>query len=97
MELTAGRLRIAGALDTYNATELRDRLSEALREQAALTLDLAGVESCDFSTIQLLCAARRTAEAAGKPLVVEGVSEGILSACATLGISPEIFSAAGSA
>lgn len=90
----AGGLRLAGALDTYTAAELREALAQALREQARPAVDLSAVESCDFTTIQLLCSARRSAEQAGQPFVVTGLSEAVVEACAAFGLSPETFSAA---
>lgn len=89
-----GPLRAAGALDTYAAAELRDALARALEERASLAVDLSAVESCDFTTIQLLCSARRSAGELGKPFVVTAFSEAVAGACAALGLSPEVFSAA---
>jgi anti-anti-sigma factor len=90
----AGTLRLAGALDAYAAVELCDALSEALRDQAELAVDLSAVESCDFTTIQLLFSALRSAEQAGKPFAVTALSEAVLEACAALGVSCKAFSAA---
>ncbi len=90
-----GPLRAAGTLDTYAAAELRDALARALGERASLAVDLAGVESCDFTTIQLLCSARRSARELGKPFAVTAFSEAVAGACAAVGLSPEVFSAAG--
>ena len=89
-----GPLRAAGALDTYAAAELRDALAKALEERAELAVDLSAVEGCDFTTIQLLCSARRSAEESGKPFVVTAFSEAVAGACAALGLSPGMFSAA---
>ena len=97
MELTpGGALRLAGNVDTYAAVPLHDELTRALRDQAALTVDLSEVVSCDFAAIQLLCSARRSAERAGKPFAVASLSEGVLQTCAALGVSPRSFGAAGS-
>jgi anti-anti-sigma factor len=90
----AGPLRVAGTLDAYAAAELRGALARALGERPELAVDLSGVESCDFTTIQLLCSARRSAGQAGKPFVVTALSEAVVEACAALGLSPEAFSAA---
>ena len=89
-----GPLRVAGAPDTYAAAELRDRLAQALEERAELAVDLSAVESCDFTTIQLLCSARRSAGERGKPFKVTALSEAVAGACAALGLSPEALAAA---
>lgn len=90
----AGPLRVGGTLDTYAAAKLHEELARALGERPELTVDLSGVESCDFTAIQLLCSARRSAGQAGKPFAVTDLSEGVVKACAALGLSPEAISAA---
>jgi len=89
-----GPLRAAGAVDTYAAAELRDALARALEERAELTLDLSAVESCDFTTIQLLCSARRSAGELGKPFTVTALSEAVTGASAALGLPLDVFSGA---
>lgn len=91
---SAGPLRAAGTLDIYAAAELRDALARALRERPELAVDLSAVESCDFTAIQLLCSARRSARQAGKPFAATALSAAVVEACASLGLSPETFSAA---
>jgi len=90
---TLSPLRLAGALDIYAAAGLRDELARALQQPATITIDLSDVESCDFTTIQLLCSARRSAEQAGKSFAVTSLSQGVSRACAALGLSPEVFAA----
>jgi anti-anti-sigma factor len=92
----AGAVKVAGVLDTYAAGALRDELARALREQGGLSVDMSDVESCDFSTIQLLCSARRSAGQAGKPFAVAALSDGVARTCAALGLSPHAFTGAGS-
>lgn len=84
-------LRLAGSLDAYAAAALRDELSRALNERPALAVELSDVESCDFTTIQLLCAARRAAERAGKLFSTRSLPESVGSVLASLGLSPEVF------
>jgi anti-anti-sigma factor len=93
METSAdGLLRIAGVVDTYAAAALYSRLGRLIEEQAAPAVDLSRVESCDFTAIQLLCAARRSAQGVGKPFSITALSEGVLRTCAALGLSPEVLS-----
>ena len=87
-------LRLAGSLDAYAARALREELARALNEQTAFVVDLADVESCDFTTVQLLCAARRAAEEAGKRFSVTSLPECMGTVLASLGLSPEVFGSA---
>jgi len=97
IEITAGGvLRLSGAVDTYSATELRDQLALLLKEHATPSVDLSELEACDFTTIQLLFAARRWAEGAGKPFIVAGISDAVRRTCAELGLSPKLFTGEGS-
>lgn len=95
-ESAAGELRISGTVDTYGAARLREELLRAFAEHAALTVDLSAVEACDFTAIQLLCSARRSAQEVARPFAVTGVSEAVRRACAALGLSPRVFGAEGS-
>jgi len=91
----AGRLRIAGTLDAYGAAALRDALAQVVGDAPELNIDLSAVESCDFSAIQLLCAARASARQAGKPFHITGFSEEVRRACVALGLNPATFLSGG--
>lgn len=54
----------------------------------ALSLDLTGMTSVDAIGLQLLCAARRTANTEGKRFDLSGVGETFFVACAAAGIAP---------
>ena len=84
-----GPLRLAGDLDIYAVDELRDALLSRVRTASVVALDLSGVTACDPAAVQLLCAARRSAEAAGKPFHVEQFSEPVARTCAALGLASE--------
>jgi anti-anti-sigma factor len=84
-----GPLHLAGDLDIYGASELRDALERQVRDYPSLALDLSGVTACDSVAVQLLCSARRSAEAAHKPFRVVQVSAPVALACTTLGLTSE--------
>lgn len=83
---------MSGSLDVYCAVELCEALALAVSRQADPAVDLAGVASCDFTTIQSICAARRSANEAGKSLTITAVSEAVRETCAALGLPREMFS-----
>lgn len=86
---TDGSLRLAGDLDIYAAAELREALLEHVRTAPAVALDLSGATACDPVAVQLLRAARRSAEAAGKSFRVARISEPVARTCAALGLASQ--------
>lgn len=80
-------LKAAGSLDIYSADAFREALLQGLQQAAPLTLDLGAVTSCDAVALQLLCAARKSAEAAGKPLILDDLSPAVAETAAALGFS----------
>jgi len=91
--IPGGPLCLAGAIDIYSASRLRDELARALAELPSLTVDMSRVESCDFTTVQLLCSARRSADAQGRHFAVTSVPREVIETCAALGLSLESFGA----
>lgn len=79
-------LKIAGTLGISAAEELQNALRAFLDEAHKPVFDLSGVDGCDATALQLLCSARKSAEAAGKPFELTGVSSAILDASAALGL-----------
>lgn len=57
------------------AATLRSRFLAALAEPGDLVIDVQAVRDVDVAGLQLLCAAHRSALAAGKKLVLQGVGE----------------------
>ncbi len=82
-------LRIDGPMTVYEAASLRDALIECLDACNRLSLDMKDVTECDTAGIQLLCSARITADAEGKQLVLNGISEAVNLALETSGISTD--------
>jgi anti-anti-sigma regulatory factor len=80
-------LEIAGSLDVYAAEQLRQTLIGDLRTAESPAVDLSAVESCDAVGIQLLCAARRSAEGYGKPVAFLNPSEPVRVLWTALGMT----------
>ena len=73
-------LCLAGELTIYRATEWRSCLQAALAglaEGAALDIDLSAVTEMDSAGVQLLMAARKSAQAAGGALRLVGHSAAV--------------------
>jgi anti-anti-sigma factor len=87
-----GPLKIAGTLDIYSADTLRDALYQHLQSRPALALDLSGADACDVTALQLICSARKSAEAAGRPFTVTDVSPAVAQTCAAFGLVSEQLS-----
>ncbi|MBK8002225.1 MAG: STAS domain-containing protein [Verrucomicrobia bacterium] len=87
-----GQLKLAGMLDIYSATSLRESLQDALQSTGPIRLDLAEVTGGDVIGLQLLFSGRATAAAAGREFVVIGVSQSLKDAGASLGLSLDVFS-----
>ncbi len=67
-------LRIQGRVTVTEAALLRNGLLEAFEKCDSLRIDLEGLEEGDLSLLQILCAAHREALAAGKRVVLEGIT-----------------------
>ena len=66
----------------------REALRASLAQQPELEIDLRSVGACDAAGLQLLAAAHKSAEAAGKPFRLLGpVSSVVSETAAALGIS----------
>jgi anti-anti-sigma factor len=70
-------LALSGDLDPSCATELRDILLGALATAPHLVIDTSAVAGAEASSVQLLCAAHKTAVRTGKQLVLQNASEAI--------------------
>lgn len=79
-------MRIEGEMNIYRAAELRDALLAEMAGEGELLLELDAVDTMDTAGVQLLLAARRAAEAAGRKLALVSPSADVLQALATLGL-----------
>lgn len=82
-----GVLKIAGDVGINDVEELHRVLRDFVGAASRPTVDMSGVESCDTAALQLLTAARKTAERAGKPFDFVGLSPAIVDVSAVLGLS----------
>ncbi|SPE29287.1 hypothetical protein SBA3_1540005 [Candidatus Sulfopaludibacter sp. SbA3] len=88
-DLGAGVLTISGAAAIIDVAELRDALRGFIGEVPRPVLDLSQVDTCDTAVLQLLWAARKTAENSDKHLKLTGISETVQAAAAVLGLDFE--------
>lgn len=63
---------ISGDLDIYHSSELKDVLLEAFERSRNLEIRFGDVERVDFSFLQILYSAHKTAEGMGGELVIAG-------------------------
>lgn len=80
-------MRIEGDLTIYRAAELKAELLAALAEPGDLDLELDAVDEFDTAGVQLLLAARKTAQAAGRSLRLVSPSPVVTRALGTLGLA----------
>jgi len=83
-------LVLDGELTIYRAAELRETLIAALAgvgEGAALELDLTEVSELDSAGVQLLMAAKKSAQAAQRDLRLVGHSPAVLEIFETLDLA----------
>ena len=80
-------LRLDGELTIYRAQELKRALTDALEPAPALRVDLAAVSEIDSAGVQLLLAAKKTADAGGKALALVNPSASVASCLALYDLS----------
>jgi anti-anti-sigma factor len=84
---TGSAIALSGDLSIEGAAELRAALARYVAQAPEITFDLSAVTSADACTLQLLIAAKHSADATGKTLKLSGISEAVSSACADIGLS----------
>lgn len=82
-------LKVAGSMTIYEAGDLRDAFLEEFAEKGKLVLDLEAVTECDTAGLQLLCAARVTAETETRTFRIEAVSDAVQDALGAAGLTLE--------
>lgn len=83
------RLLLEGEMNIYEAGAVREALLKGFESRDGVILDLGSVTECDTAAVQLLCAARVTADADGKRFDVERLSDVVRSAIEAVGLTPE--------
>lgn len=79
---------VDGALTVGSAESWRVRIVEALAQSASVAVDLAATTEIDVFGLQLLYAARCSADAQGKTFRAFNAGPVVESACAAAGIDP---------
>lgn len=82
-------LKVAGPMTIYEAGDLRQAFLAGFAEGGGLILDLEAVTECDTAGLQLLCAARVTAETETRSFRIAAVSEAVRDALGAAGLSLE--------
>jgi len=90
-------LRLSGKLTIMEAEELRVGLSDFLRGDVGLTIDLSQADKCDTSALQLLYSARKTAEIKGIRLEFCNLSDVVRSSSEEIGFRLSDLTAAAEA
>jgi phospholipid transport system transporter-binding protein len=81
-------LQLPGPLEIYTVLDVRNLLLDAIQQKPAVNLDLSQVKACDAAGLQLLCAARKAAQSAARPLRIVCGSPSVLDACSAIGLDP---------
>lgn len=71
-------MKVRGELTIYETPDIRKALVEAFENAAGVDLDLEEIDTCDAAGLQLLCAARITAEEENKHLRITQASSHLL-------------------
>lgn len=71
-------LRIEGEMTIYQAAALKEMLQAALEQGTELDIDLSAVSEIDTAGVQLLIAAKKTAQAAHKELRLTAHSAAVM-------------------
>jgi anti-anti-sigma regulatory factor len=85
MEQAAASVVLEGMLTIRTAEDIHTKLIDALARNTAVVIDCSAAESIDLSFIQLLLAARRSAETAGHTFALAAPASGVLAAALTQG------------
>ena len=67
-----GQLHLQGDLTVDRAVEIKQAIVDAMNKETRLHIVLKNVTAADLSALQLICAAHRSAVAAGKTITLDG-------------------------
>lgn len=85
------RLALGGELTIASAAAVREQLLAALRNDAPLDIDLSAVDEFDSAGMQLLLAAKKSAELTGKALRLTHPSRAITDVLALFGLTDSLI------
>ena len=78
-------IKIDEEMGIYQAAEIHKYLLECFNKYDSLILDFSNTFMCDTAGIQLICSARKTAQAMKKKFSVVNPSEALINAVAERG------------
>lgn len=81
-----GRLKVSGTMDLGASDALRSILAESFDQDHPVEIDLSEVAECDTAAMQLLHAARKTAEQSGRAFRVVAFSDAVAETGSRLGL-----------
>ncbi len=82
-------LKLSGELTIDSAARLREMLMDLFDSGEELEISVRELEEADLACIQVLCAAHRSFEKAGRQIVLGGsISEKLLTSLKDMGIDP---------
>ncbi len=83
-------VKVKGAISVEDAAELGKALLKSITGNSGLELDMSEVDNCDTAGIQLLCSARKTAEASKKDFSVTACSDHVKAVAESIGLNLHI-------
>ncbi len=83
-----GVVTVSGSMTIYEAAPLRETFLEALTAKGGLHLDFGGITEIDTAGVQLVCAAKISAAAAGASFDIVAASEAVRKAFSLAGFDP---------
>ncbi len=80
-------LRLEGPLTVYEVGEMREVLLASMEKDRELVVDIAGINDCDTTGVQLLVSARKKAKKEKKKFFITGNSDAVRNAAERIGVS----------
>ncbi len=89
---TAPAFRVEGALVVSAVEACRERMVAHFAQTPSVTIDLRAATDFDAFGLQLLCSARHSAHAAGRPFALLNPTDAFSRACTAAGLPADAFS-----
>jgi anti-anti-sigma factor len=90
------RLKLEGALSIYEAVAIREEFLACFESGSAFEIDLSNVSNCDTAGLQILIAARKTADQRKRDFFINDAPQIVVKTLQDVGLQPdEIISGSG--
>jgi len=90
------RLKVEGSLSIYEVVALRKEFLACLESESAFEIDLSNVSNCDTAGLQILIAARKTADQRKRGFCINHAPQIVVKTLQDVGLQPnEIISGSG--